>query len=395
MTTHSRLARVLALGLTAFLFACSDANQPKSGAAPAPAPVSATLTAAGFAGDVMRVHYIDMDQGNATLVEFKCAAILIDAGGEKESPPKLIKYLDDFFAKRPDLNRTLAAIYITHTHIDHNVSLDDVVKRYTVHNYIHTGVYDGHSGSGPANWMRNHANDNGRKIAQRAVDWEEIAKSPNRTGVSDDVIDPVKCAGSDPRIRVVHGQRDKKPADWTNDDFRDANNGSLVIRIDYGKSSFLFLGDIETPAIDMMVDFYGNTKTLEADVFLASHHGSANGTSSLMKAMAPQIGVISMGRADGRDGFTAWQHGHPRKVAVDLMVAGIKRSRSPPKTVRVAVGQREFVPMTISKALYATGWDGTVIVTADRNGKIEVGNDNSPIAAIERPAAEQVSLLRK
>jgi beta-lactamase superfamily II metal-dependent hydrolase len=34
-------------------------------------------------GDAMRLHVIDVGQGDATLVEFPCAAILVDTGGER------------------------------------------------------------------------------------------------------------------------------------------------------------------------------------------------------------------------------------------------------------------------------------------------------------------------
>jgi competence protein ComEC len=379
MASHlHRIGHALALAMVAFLAACSEAERPKTAAVKA-AP---TIAADALSGDVMRVHYIDVGQGNAALVEFKCAAILIDAGGEEQSPPKLTTYLEDFFARRPDLNRTLAAIYITHTHVDHNVSLRRVVERYTVHNYIHTGLVDPpHSGWRNATWMRDHANDNGRHTVLRTVTHDDVARISDRSGVSDDVIDPVKCAGGDPRIRIVHGPRAQNPG-WSKDDYEDANNGSLIVRIDYGKASFLFLGDIETAAIETLVKFYEGTATLATDVFLASHHGSKNGTTaSLMKALSPQIGVISVGHPDRKEQWTAWDHGHPNRTAVDLMAAGIKRSRPTPRSVLVASRQNsDYFAIPMDKALYATGWEGTVIVTADRSGRISIANDDQPIA---------------
>ena len=74
-------------------------------------------------GPRMRVHLIDVGQGAATLVEFSCAAILIDTGGESnkrhDSTKNLIDYLNAFFESRPDLERTLALLLLTHPHIDH------------------------------------------------------------------------------------------------------------------------------------------------------------------------------------------------------------------------------------------------------------------------------------
>ena len=76
------------------------------------------------AEDKIRVHFIDVGQGAATLVEFACGVILIDTGGERwpadetrlaryDSNVFLYSYLNWFFNHRPDLNRQLAALFIT------------------------------------------------------------------------------------------------------------------------------------------------------------------------------------------------------------------------------------------------------------------------------------------
>src|SRR4051812_40216303 len=68
----------------------------------------------------MRTHFIDVGQGASTLLEFPCAAMLIDTGGERngefDSTEELTSYLDDFFEQRPDLNKTLHSLMLTHPH---------------------------------------------------------------------------------------------------------------------------------------------------------------------------------------------------------------------------------------------------------------------------------------
>jgi hypothetical protein len=52
----------------------------------------------------MTFHFIDIGQGDATLLEFPCGAVLIDTGGEQnelfDSNKALLAYLDAFFARR-------------------------------------------------------------------------------------------------------------------------------------------------------------------------------------------------------------------------------------------------------------------------------------------------------
>ncbi len=97
----------------------------------------------GASSQTMQVHVIDIGQGAATLVEFPCAAILVDTGGEEnpgfDSNPELVAYLDGFFNRRSDLNKTLHSLILTHPHIDRTRGVDDVLARYKILNAVTNG----------------------------------------------------------------------------------------------------------------------------------------------------------------------------------------------------------------------------------------------------------------
>ena len=90
----------------------------------------------------LKVHFIDIGQADATLFEFKCGAVLIDAGAQvsstTKSSEKLMRYLQDFFDRRQDLNSTLDTILITHNHQDHTGSLDEIAEKFVVKNIVST-----------------------------------------------------------------------------------------------------------------------------------------------------------------------------------------------------------------------------------------------------------------
>ena len=71
----------------------------------------------------MTVHYIDVGQGEAILIELPRAAIMIDAGGEDTGDSRfrvhLLDYLNRIFARRMDLNHTIDVLIVTHPHLDH------------------------------------------------------------------------------------------------------------------------------------------------------------------------------------------------------------------------------------------------------------------------------------
>lgn len=76
--------------------------------------------------------------------------------------------------------------------------------------------------------------------------------------------------------------------------YEDTNNTSIVLRLDYGETSFLFTGDAER---DAEADMLEAGAALQADVLKVGHHGSNTSTSyPFLREVAPEYAVISVGR---------------------------------------------------------------------------------------------------
>lgn len=76
-------------------------------------------------------------------------------------------------------------------------------------------------------------------------------------------------------------------------EYGSTNNDSIVLRLDYGKSSFLFTGDAQEEAEK---DLIHSGSRLEADILKVSHHGSKNATSNtFLQRVEPMYAVISVG----------------------------------------------------------------------------------------------------
>lgn len=326
-----------------------------------------------YAQSRMTAHFIDVGQADATLLEFSCGAMLIDAGSQDGAHTTALKnYLVEFFDRRSDLDRTLELILITHNHIDHTRALREVVEDFTVRRFIDSG-HDSGAGTGGPNWVRRNAQARNIELRQIA-DTEVVAAGPG--GLTGPIIDPLACEGQDPRIRVLFGRHDANPG-WPKRVFRNKNNHSLVTRVDFGSSSFLFTGDLEERAIELLVDRYDQTDLLDVDIYQVGHHGSNNGTTvDLIEAMSPLITVFSVGLWDfgrnPRKTFSTFAYGHPRKTVVDALTLAIDRRRSRPKFVMVANRAKHFSESRIRDSLYATGWDGTTRISTSGDGRYRV-----------------------
>jgi competence protein ComEC len=317
--------------------------------------------------DHVALHEINVDQGAAALFETPCGTLMIDAGGRNaQSDAHLLAYLQAYFKARPELNNRLAAIIITHQHPDHIRAIMAVANAYEVGGYIYNGHQPkGGPAAGPAKKMLAHVNTATPRILVRAIDDSVVGAG----GFSDDVVDPVKCGGAPVQIRALAGAHGTKPEGWSADAYANENNHSVAVRIDYGKASFLFLGDMEVEDQAILIEKYRGTAMLDVDVFQVAHHGSYNGTTDqTLMALTPKIAVIGVGDPTSRDMWTAYKYGHPRSPAIDALEAGISEPRTPAVDEPVASSVGHFANRHIDKAIYATAWDGDIVVSADASG---------------------------
>ncbi len=316
----------------------------------------------------MRVHLIDIGQGAATLVEFSCAAILIDTGGEQhrryDSTEHLVEYLRLFFKSRPDLDNTLALLVLTHPHIDHTRGAGVVFGEFTVQNLVTDGLI---TSSGGPQQRQAISKAKAKNIPSQVVTNTGVPAG----GLTSAVIDPVTCPDGDPDIRALWGAIERSSVRWDSKAFENFNNHSVVMRIALGKSSLLVTGDLEDDGIEELLKKHRGTTVLDADVYEVGHHGSYNATTkALLAAVTPSLALISCGPYDRKSTWTGWAYGHPRGVTVGLLEHAL--AQAPPRksvVVPVAAGAKKFEGWEITAPIYATGWDSDVIVTMYADGR--------------------------
>ncbi|MDR0904444.1 MAG: MBL fold metallo-hydrolase [Ruminococcus sp.] len=212
-----------------------------------------------ISGEKLAVHFIDVGQGDSELIVYGKKAMLIDAG-EAEYGNTVVSYLQNLGITK------LEYIIATHPHSDHIGGLAAVIANFDVGKIITpklpeemtptTRVYE--------NFIEQTA-DKGYKLT--------AAKAGDKFNLGDaefTVLSPDKNA-----------------------DFSDLNDYSVVIRLVYKNSSWLFTGDAEKPAEDAMV---ASGQYLHADILKVGHHGSANSsTDEFLAAVEPRWAVIEVG----------------------------------------------------------------------------------------------------
>lgn len=91
--------------------------------------------------------------------------------------------------------------------------------------------------------------------------------------------------------------------------YEETNDTSIVLRIDYGATSFLLTGDMEA---DAERDLVASGANLKVDVLQVGHHGSSTSTSYVfLNAVLPKMGIISCGVNN--------KYGHPHEETLSIL----------------------------------------------------------------------------
>lgn len=214
-------------------------------------------------GGALQVHFIDVGQADCALIEYGDFYMLID-GGNKEDGQLVVSYLEQ---QGVDY---LTAVVCTHAHEDHVGGLPSVLAVYpTQEVFAPTKTY-----------ASNVFDDFMYYVDQQGL---EVTIPEPGDGITVGeleitILGPVKS-------------------------YPDTNNTSIVLRIDYGETSFLFTGDMETTAENDLLDAGAN---VDADVLKVGHHGSNTSTGyRFLYEVSPAYAVISVGEGNS--------YGHPHE----------------------------------------------------------------------------------
>lgn len=228
----------------------------------------------------MQVHFIDVGQGDATLIACDGHYMLIDAGNNDKGTT-VQSYLMSQGVEKLDY------VIGTHPDADHIGGLDVVIYKFACDTII----------------MPDVAND---------------------TRTYDDVVQAMKSKGYQTTYPVVGETYTLGGATFTivapNADYgNDMNDWSVGVLVQNGNNRFLFTGDAEEKAEE---DILNNGIDISADVYAAAHHGSKTATSqAFLDKVSPTYVVISAGEGN--------KYGHPHAEVLNrLRAAGISVFRT-------------------------------------------------------------------
>lgn len=225
------------------------------------------------AGEPLRVHFIDVDQADAMLIECGGERMLIDAGAGSTGSD-VVSYLQKQGVEKLD------CVVGTHPHGDHIGGLKFVLNAFPADRLIMPEIPEALLPSA----------ENGADMLREI---EALGIPTDRASAGD------TFALGEAQVEILSPIEEERCANL--------NDLSVCVRISYGRTSFLFTGDMEEAAEKRVLK---SGADVSATVLKLGHHGGGSAsTESFLRAVNPRYGVIQCGA--GND------YGHPHEQTLE------------------------------------------------------------------------------
>jgi competence protein ComEC len=222
----------------------------------------------GTTGD-LRAYFLDVGQGDASVILFRDKVILIDAG-ESDQGEIVVRDLRRLGVTRIDL------LVATHPHSDHIGGMQDVLAAFPVGRVLDSG------------------------LPSSSSLYERFLATIEREQIPYQVAEQGQTIELDPSLRILVLS---PPNERIGDDL---NTNSIVLRISYGTVNLLYTGDATTAAEEAMRK---SGYALDAQVLKVGHHGSSGSSSAaFLSRVRPEVAVLSLAGDN--------PYGHPHREAM-------------------------------------------------------------------------------
>jgi len=232
----------------------------------------------------LTVAVLDIGQGDSIYIEGPDGTeVLVDGGPDG-------KVLSELGKVMPFGDISLDVLIVTNPDKDHYGGFLDVLKKYNVGEVLEPGTET------PGETYRIFK----RELADKHIPVV-LARRDMALQLGDGAV-----------LRILFPDRDVSNFS--------TNDGSIIMRLDYGSTSVMLSGDTTKLIEEYMVNRY--QKDLPATILKVAHHGSKTSSGShFVEAVSPEYAVIS----DGKNN----KYGHPHQVTLDtLLKYGIRFFRT-------------------------------------------------------------------
>lgn len=219
-------------------------------------------------GNELRVHFIDVGQGDSIFIQSPDGKTMLIDGGKRDSGKEVVDYLRAQGVKKLDY------VVATHPDADHIGGLLAVLNSISINHFIDSGKI--------------HTSQTYENMLQLIVDKKIPFVVPDKG-------DKISL-DSNMDITVFN----------VGEESDDNNEASIVLKVQYGEVSFLLTGDADIKVEKSMMKQYN----LQSTFLKAGHHGSDTSTSEdFIRAVKPEVTILSYGKDNS--------YGHPKQEVVN------------------------------------------------------------------------------